>query len=99
MVTDSPRATALRFTDDSLVVDLEDGREVSVPLEWFPRLRDASSIDRGHYRLMGGGVGIHWPALDEDLSVRGLLIPTANHVGQARRETESSVVPRESLPR
>ncbi len=99
MVPESPRATALRFTDDRLVVDLEDGREVSVPLEWFPRLRKASATEREHYRLMGGGVGIHWPELDEDISVRGILTPAADHVGPTRRRTASSAVPPESLPR
>ena len=99
MVPESPRAIALRFTDDRLVVDLEDGREVSVPLEWFPRLRDASPTERAHYRLMGGGGGIHWPELDEDLSVRGLLIPAADRVGAARPRPESSAAPPASLPR
>jgi hypothetical protein len=58
-----------------LVVHLEDGRTVSVPLEWFPRLRDASAAQLADYRLIAQGVGIHWPQLDEDLSVRGLLLP------------------------
>jgi hypothetical protein len=98
MVPENPRATSIRFTDDRMVVDLEDGREVSVPLEWFPRLRNASPTERDHYRLMGGGVGIHWPELDEDLSVRGLLTPSVDHVGTARRRTRSSAVPPESLP-
>ena len=93
MVPESPRATALHFTDDRLVVDLEDGREVSVPLEWFPRLRDAGPTERAHYRLMGGGVGIHWPELDEDLSVRGLLTPAADHAVPTRRRPASSAAP------
>jgi hypothetical protein len=52
---------------------LQDGREVSVPLEWFPRLRDATEEERNSWRLIGGGIGIHWEKLDEDLSVAGLL--------------------------
>jgi len=66
-------ATTVAFTDDSLVVTLEDGRILSVPLEWFPRLRDASPKARRNWRLVGKGYGIHWPALDEDISVPGLL--------------------------
>ncbi|MFH1560422.1 MAG: DUF2442 domain-containing protein [Chloroflexota bacterium] len=56
-----------------LHVRLADGREISAPLEWFPRLRDAGDKERGNWRLIGEGVGIHWEDLDEDLSVVGLL--------------------------
>jgi hypothetical protein len=56
-----------------MVVYLEDGRSLSVPLEWFPSLRDGSEAARANWRLIGRGVGIHWEELDEDLSVRGLL--------------------------
>jgi hypothetical protein len=58
-----------------LVVQLEDGRAVHVPLVWFPRLQAASREELADWRLVGHGVGIHWPKLDEDLSVRGLLVP------------------------
>lgn len=68
-----PRAQAVDFGVDTLIVHLEDGRSISAPLEWFPRLRDASDADRRNWRLIGHGIGIHWEALDEDLSVRGLL--------------------------
>jgi len=61
------------FTEDSLVVTLTDGRQVSAPLEWFPRLRDATPKQRKNWRLIGGGVGIHWEEIDEDISVRSLL--------------------------
>ncbi|HET6146224.1 MAG TPA: DUF2442 domain-containing protein [Polyangia bacterium] len=61
--------------DGELVVELEDGRSVHVPLEWFPKLRDAAPEDLAEWRLVGHGVGIHWPKLDEDISVRGLLLP------------------------
>lgn len=67
------RARRVEFVPDSLVVHLEDGRTLSVPLEWFPRLRDASPEQRAHWRMIGPGSGIHWPDLDEDLSVAGLL--------------------------
>ncbi|SMH52720.1 DUF2442 domain-containing protein [Azospirillum agricola] len=56
-----------------LTVELMDGRSIAVPLAWYPRLFDATSKQRGHWELAGGGYGIHWPDLDEDLSVEGLL--------------------------
>jgi hypothetical protein len=54
-------------------VDLTDGRTISVPILWFPRLRDASPEQRAHYEIGAGGRGLHWPELDEDISVAGLL--------------------------
>lgn len=63
----------LSFTADSLQVILADGREVSAPLEWFPRLRDATEKQRKTWRLIGGGIGIHWEEIDEDISVKSLL--------------------------
>lgn len=63
-----------------LVAYLEDAREIRVPLQWFPRLRDATDQERAEFRLIGQGVGIHWPQLDEDLSVAGLLAPGAARV-------------------
>jgi hypothetical protein len=68
-----PRAVEVTCTSDALRVRLADGRELTVPLEWFPRLRAASADQRAKYRLVGGGLGIHWPDLDEDVSVAGLL--------------------------
>jgi len=59
--------------DSSLRVVLADGRELAVPLEWFPRLRDATPEQRKNWRLIGRGQGIHWPDVDEDISVAGLL--------------------------
>lgn len=58
---------------EHLRVILADGRELSVPLAWFPRLRDATPEQRSHWRLIGRGQGIHWPEVDEDLSIAGLL--------------------------
>ena len=66
-------AQNVRFDDDMMYVDLVDGRVIGVPLEWFPTLRDATAEQRHTWRLIGQGIGIHWPMLDEDLSVRGLL--------------------------
>jgi Protein of unknown function (DUF2442) len=69
----SARATGVRFTDDLLYVQLEDGREIGVPLAWFPRLSAATAEQRANWQLLGRGVGLHWPDVDEDLSVAGLL--------------------------
>ena len=66
-------ATSVIVTDDALRVALSDGRELTVPLVWFPRLLGATPQERKDWRLIGGGVGIHWEAIDEDLSVAGLL--------------------------
>jgi hypothetical protein len=68
-----PLAVDVRCTDHALTVVLADGREVSVPVEWFPRLRGATDDQRRHWRLIGGGIGIHWPDVDEDISVASLL--------------------------
>ena len=68
-----PLAVDVSFTKDSLRVRLADGREVSAPLVWFPRLKTATARQRKNWRLIGGGVGIHWPDVDEDISVEGLL--------------------------
>jgi hypothetical protein len=66
-------AVDVSFTRDALVVTLNDGRVVSAPLEWFPRLLRASAKQRQNWRLIGQGVGIHWKDIDEDVSVRSLL--------------------------
>jgi hypothetical protein len=61
------------FTDDMMQVNLTDGRQIRVPLEWFPRLQRASPAERRNWRLIGKGLGVHWPDLDEDVSLEGLL--------------------------
>lgn len=66
-------ATDVWFDKEKLYVRLADGREISAPLEWFPKLRNATAEQRAKWRLIGKGVGIHWEDLDEDLSVAGLL--------------------------
>jgi Protein of unknown function (DUF2442) len=63
----------LEVTDDTLAVDLVDGRTISVPLGWYPRLSHGTSRERSNWRLIGQGQGIHWPDLDEDVSVANLL--------------------------
>jgi hypothetical protein len=68
-----PLARSVRITDDSLHVDLSDGRTISVPLAWHPRLLHARPSERNNWRLIALGRGIHWESLDEDISVEGLL--------------------------
>ena len=67
------QAKDIKFDEDMMHVRLMDGREIAVPLEWFPRLRDATIKQRKNWRFIGNGTGIHWDDLDEDLSVRALL--------------------------
>lgn len=67
------RVKHVRCTDDTLSFDLVDGRTISVPITWYPRLLTATPEQRGHWVISGGGFGIHWPDLDEDLSTEGLL--------------------------
>jgi Protein of unknown function (DUF2442) len=69
----SSSACDVDVTDDELVVSLADGRRVSAPLVWFPRLLHASPEARADWRLIGDGIGIHWSQVDEDISVKGLL--------------------------
>ncbi len=68
-----PLAVDVTFTPNALHVVLADGREISAPLEWFPRLRDATDQQRKNWRLIGRGIGIHWEEADEDISVESLL--------------------------
>lgn len=72
-------------TDDALIVDLTDGRTISVPLTWYPRLLYGRPEERNHWRLIGGGEGIHWPELDEDISVENILF------GQPSGESQRSL--------
>jgi hypothetical protein len=72
-------------SDDDLQVDLTDGRTITVPLVWFPRLAHGTAAERANWRLIGGGEGIHWPDLDEDISVESLL------AGRRSGETQHSL--------
>jgi hypothetical protein len=74
------RAKEVTVTDDELCVLLADGRRIAVPLAWFPRLLGATRAQRARFELIGDGQGIHWPDVDEDLSVAGLLrgVPSAS---------------------
>ena len=69
------RVADVSFTDDSLSVRLKDGRTISVPLTWYPGLFHATAEQRRNWKIAGGGYGIHWPDLDEDLSAEGLRVP------------------------
>jgi hypothetical protein len=80
-----PAATNVVVTDDTLTVDLSDGRTISVPLPWYPRLAHGTHDERAKWRLIGRGEGIHWPELDEDISVEGLI------AGKPSGESQSSL--------
>lgn len=79
------RVEAVYFTRDSLVVDLMDGRTISAPLTWYPKLLKASPKERSHWEVCGGGYGIHWPEIDEDLSTEGLLRGSPAPVARKRK--------------
>ncbi|HHT9114610.1 MAG: DUF2442 domain-containing protein [Planctomycetes bacterium] len=78
-----PKAEDVKITDDTLSVDLSDGRTISVPLDWFPRLVHATLEERNNWRLIGKGHGIHWEDIDEDISVKGLLAGKSSGESQA----------------
>lgn len=70
----APVVEDVRITDDTLSVELSDGRTISAPLAWFPRLLHATKEERGHWRLIGRGQGVHWEKIDEDISVENLIV-------------------------
>jgi Protein of unknown function (DUF2442) len=78
-----PAAEMVTVTEDSLTIELSDGRSLSVPLAWFPRLVYATPTERKNWRLIGRGQGIHWNTLDEDISVEGLLAGKPSGESQA----------------
>lgn len=78
-----PAATNVMVTDDTLTVDLNDGRTISVPLAWYPRLAHGTQEERAKWRLIGRGEGIHWPELDDDISVEGLIAGKPSGESQA----------------
>jgi hypothetical protein len=78
-----PCAIDVHVTDDTLAVDLSDGRSISVPISWFPRLVQATESERKNWRLIGRGHGIHWEDIDEDISVEGLLAGRPSGESQA----------------
>ena len=83
-LTAEAKAQNISVTDDTLTVDLSDGRTISVPLAWYPRLLHGSPEERNNWRFIGEKEGIHWPELDEDISVENLLL------GKPSGESQSS---------
>lgn len=81
---DIPKIQAIEITDDALSVDLSDGRTISAPLAWYPRLLHGSVEERQNWRLIGSGEGIHWNQLDEDVSVKNIIF------GQPSGESQKS---------
>lgn len=86
MLKVEPRAMSIACSDDELRVSLTDGRTLTVPIAWFPRLAHASTSERDDYEILGDGEGVHWPKVDEDISVAGLL------AGQPSIEAKSAFV-------
>jgi len=78
------RIVNVTVTDDTLAVDLEDGRTIAVPIRWYPRLAYGTAAERANFQISGAGYGIHWPDLDEDIGVEGLLL------GRKSNESQSS---------
>jgi Protein of unknown function (DUF2442) len=80
-----PKATGVSITGGTLTVELNDGRTLSVPLAWYPRLAHATAAEHHDWRLIGGGEGIEWPSVEEDISVEGLI------AGRPSRESQTSL--------
>jgi hypothetical protein len=84
--TETPLARDVKVTADDLAVHLKDGRVLSVPLAWYPRLADGTAAERRRWELIGPGIGIHWPSLDEDISVEALLNGLGSNEGASSLE-------------
>jgi len=78
-------STRLSFSEDSFTVNLNDGRQITIPLAWYPRLLAGTKHERENYEFIGGGEGVHWPKLDEDILIEGLL------AGRTSQESQSSL--------
>jgi len=83
LATETPLAADVKVTSEALTVQLQDGRAVSVPLAWYPRLAEGSPAERREWVLIGPGIGVHWPLLDEDISVEALLRGLGSNEGTA----------------
>lgn len=81
-----PAVTQVKVTSEKLVVDLDDGRTISVPLDWYPRLRHASPKERRNWQLLGGGYAIEWSELDEHIGIEGLL--AGHRSGESKKSFE-----------
>ncbi|MEW6326344.1 MAG: DUF2442 domain-containing protein [Thermodesulfobacteriota bacterium] len=91
-----PDAVDVKVTEDTLCVDLTDGRTISVPLGWYPRLEHAKPMERANWRLIGKGQGIHWEDIDEDISIEGLLAGKPS--GESQTSFKRWLQSRESRP-
>lgn len=91
-----PLARSVKLTSDTLQVDLSDGRTISVPVAWYPRLAHADAEERKEWRLIGLGRGIHWDSIDEDISVQGLL--AARPSGESQPSFKQWLSSRQSRP-
>ena len=89
-------AKSVKVTDVELVADLDDGRTIAVPLAWFPRLAHGTPSERANWRLIGNGEGLHWPDLDEDISVLSLLV--GRRSGEKPESLRRWLQDRESAP-
>lgn len=89
------KATGLTISEDALILELADGRTLSVPLAWYPRLWHGSQEERDHWEWIGEGEGIHWPDLDEDISLEGLLL--GRHSGESQRSLQRWLEARANL--
>ena len=91
-LTADERVKDVRFSEDALSVNLFDGRTITVPLAWYPRLLNATEKQRSNWQTCGGGYGIHWPEIDEDLSTEGLLrgapAPSAKRINPSNKASE-----------
>jgi len=99
VVSDSPRITNIRVTNESITAHLADGRVISVPLAWSWRLSEATPEQRGNFEIIGSGQGVHWPDIDEDISAAGMLygVP-ARPRKSATHSTESrTAVPKPAM--
>lgn len=92
------RAQDITFDDDEFSVVLADGRTLSIPLAWFPRLFHAAPAERANWRWIGGGIGMHWPELDEDISVEDLILgrPSGESQASLRRWLERRKIEKET---
>ena len=83
---ETAKALDISLNEDALIVELADGRSLSVPLIWYPRLWHGTPAERQNWRLIGDGVGIHWPELDEDIRIEGLLL--GKRSGESQRSLQ-----------
>ena len=96
MATETPLATNVKVTAETFAVYLKDGRVLSIPLAWYPRLTEGTPAERRRWELIGPGIGIHWPDLDEDISVEALLNGLSSNEGASSLQSWRASRPRPS---